>query len=184
MNILSSFLVAAGLSMDNMAVTLCAGCSLYGSKRLRWQISLLFALAHFMMFSIGYEGGVLVHAGRKVGAWVACLILVCIGGRMWKHARETTLQEPPLFTSISAQLSLAVATSIDALFVGAGMGLAQTPFWQTVLFITGCVFVTSLCGFYIGQFLGKQVGPRMERVGGVVLVLLGGKVLLEGLGIL
>lgn len=186
MNILSSFLVAAGLSMDNLAVTVSAGCSRssQSSRGLIVQVSLLFALAHFVMFALGFESGTLVHASRTLGAWVACAILVFIGGRMiknaWCNAGEVAC---PIFTSLKTQLALAVATSLDALFVGAGLALAGAAFWQTQAFLVGCVFITSLCGFYLGHYLGKKFGRNMEITGGIVLVFLGMKVLLEGIGI-
>lgn len=185
MNILSSFLVALGLSMDNLAVTLSAGCSRhrpYCGKLV--QVSLLFALMHFVMFALGFEGGVLLHAGRVVGGWVACLILVLIGVRMIKNAFNLAQANAcPIFTSLKTQLALAVATSLDALFVGAGMSLAGTSFWQTQIFLVLCVFITSLCGFYLGGYLGKKFGRNMEILGGCVLVFLGVKVLLEAVGI-
>lgn len=186
MNILSSFLVAVGLSMDNLAVTVSAGCarSHHSCMRLILQIGLLFALAHFIMFAIGFEGGVLLHASQVLGAWVACMILVIIGVRMIKEAlsphEETAC---PIFTSLKTQLALAVATSLDALFVGAGMSLAGAAFWQTQFFLVLCVFITSCCGFYLGNYLGKKFGRNMEIAGGTVLILLGVKVLLEGVGI-
>ena len=171
--------------MDNMAVTISAGCTPHqGIKPVLFQISLLFALAHFMMFSLGFEGGVLVHAGRKAGAGVACLLLVIIGIRMITESFKEPEIKTTIFTSFQMQLTLAVATSLDALFVGAGMALTQLPFWQTVSWVTGCVFVTSLGGFYIGHLLGKKLGNRMEKTGGCLLILLGVKVLLDGLGIL
>lgn len=186
MNILPSFLVAVGLSMDNLAVTVSAGCSRssHSCWRLIVQVSLLFTLAHFMMFALGFEGGVLVHAGRSLGAWIACGILVFIGVRMIKNAfGETGEVACPIFTSLRTQISLALATSLDALFVGAGLALAQAPFWQTQAALTVCVFCTSLCGFYLGHYLGKKFGRNMEIIGGAVLVFLGLKVLLEGIGI-
>jgi len=186
MNIISSFLVALGLSMDNLAVTTSAGCSRsrQSCMRLIVQVSLLFALAHFVMFSIGYEGGVLLHAGRVLGAWVACLILVFIGGRMIREACTPGEEAScSIFTSLKTQFALAVATSLDALFVGAGMSLAGAPFWQTQFFLVGCVFITSGCGFYLGGYLGRKFGRNMEIAGGTVLILLGIKVLLEGVGI-
>lgn len=186
MNILSSFLVAAGLSMDNLAVTVSAGCSRsrHSSARLIVQVSVLFALAHFVMFAVGFEGGVLLHVGRSWGAWIACAILATIGIRMIASACKNE-PEPacPIFTSLKVQLGLAVATSVDALLVGAGMSLAGAPFWQTQGALVFCVFGTSLCGFYLGGYLGRKFGRNMEIVGGSVLILLGIKVLLEGVGI-
>ena len=186
MNILSSFLVALGLSMDNLAVTISAGCarSRHSCMRLIIQVSLLFTLAHFVMFCIGFEGGILLNAGRVLGGWVACVILVIIGVRMIKEALSSKDEVLcPIFTSLKTQLALAVATSLDALFVGAGMSLVGTPFWQTQIFLMLCVFITSCCGFYLGSYLGKKFGHNMEIAGGVVLIVLGAKVLLEGVGI-
>lgn len=135
------------------------------------------------MFSLGFEGGVLIHAGRKAGAWAACLILAFIGTRMIKNAYQPADIARPLFSSLKTQFVLAVATSLDALFVGAGMAFSDVPFWQTVLFITGCVYITSWSGFYTGRILGQKFGPHMEQLGGIVLILLGVKILLEGVGI-
>lgn len=183
---LSSFLVAAGLSMDNLAVTVSAGCShsIAGRSRVLWQISLLFALAHFMMFAIGFEGGVLLHAGRAIAPWLACGILVFIGVRMIKEAFTAhESQKITIFNSLHTQIMLAVATSVDALLVGAGLAFTSASFWQTTIFLVLCVFVTSLCGFYLGRYLGYKFGRNMEILGGCVLVCLGVKVLLEGMGI-
>ena len=186
MSIVSSFLVAAGLSMDNLAVTVSAGCThgCRGTFPMIGRISLLFALAHFVMFTIGFEGGVLMHMSRSVGPWVACIILICIGVRMIRNAfgPEEKLQST-IFTSFKTQLALSVATIIDALLVGAGMALAAAPFWQTQAALVLCVFATSLCGFYLGSYLGTKFGRNVEIVGGCVLVFLGVKVLLEGTGI-
>ncbi len=172
--------------MDNLAVTLSAGCSRssHSCGRLIMQVSLLFALMHFVMFALGFEGGVLLHIGRTAGAWVACAILVLIGGRMIKEAFNLH-EDPacPIFTSLKTQLALAVATSLDALFVGAGMSLAGAPFWQTQILLMLCVFITSLCGFYLGGYLGRKFGRNMEILGGCVLIFLGAKVLLEAVGI-
>ncbi len=185
MNILSSFLVALGLSMDNLAVTVSAGCAqCKDHAALRWQISLLFALAHFVMFSAGFKGGELLHAGRAAGAWISFLILLLIGLHMIKNAfSPQTGATAGLFDSLRTQVALAVATSMDALFAGAGLALSRLPFLQTVLFLTACVLVTSYFGFKAGHLLGRKFGTGVEIAGGVVLMLVGVKVLLEGLGI-
>lgn len=185
MNIFYSLLVALGLSMDNLAVTVTAGCALRSHKAsLLWQVSILFALAHFAMFALGFEGGVLVHFSQSVGPWIACAILVVIGGRMIQNAcTSPSSLKPGILDSIKTQLALAVATSLDALFVGAGLGITHAPFWQTQLALVGCVLVTSLCGFYLGSYLGKKFGRLMEKIGGGILILLGVKLLLETKGI-
>lgn len=187
MNIVSSFLIGASLSMDNLAVTISAGCShhLKGHRGTIWQISLVFALAHLVMFSIGYEGGTLLHAGRVVGAVLACAILGWIGARMVHGAWKPNPQPDgcPLLHSFKTQVALAVATSLDALWAGVGMAFSSAVFWQIVSALVVCVFITSLSGFYLGQFLGRTFGRKMEMIGGAVLILFGVKVLLEGVGI-
>ena len=132
MNIVSSFLIGASLSMDNLAVTLSAGCAhpLKGRRYSIWKISLLFAWMHLAMFSIGFEGGTLLHTGRVVGAVLACGILVWIGARMIYSAWKPGLapEECPLFCSFKTQVTLAIATSLDALWAGVGMAFSAAVF--------------------------------------------------------
>jgi putative Mn2+ efflux pump MntP len=78
---------------------------------------------------------------------------------------------------------LAVATSIDAWLVGMGLAPTKMPWGLMAATMVVFVFITSWIGFYFGMWLGKKFGQRMEMVGGVVLILLGVKLLLEGLGI-
>lgn len=172
--------------MDNLAVSISAGCVPGERSRwILWQISLLFAFSHFAMFALGFEGGIWVHVSQSVGPWVACGILVLIGSRMVQESFTPMCQVRPLvFSSLKMQLALAIATSLDALFVGAGLGIAHALFWQTAFALTGCVFLTSLLGFYLGNSLSKKLGRKMELIGGIVLVLLGVKILLEAKGIL
>ena len=85
--------------------------------------------------------------------------------------------------SFKTLLALSVATSLDALLVGIGLAFTEAPFWVTVLTLTACVFVTSWAGFYLGAFLGRKFGKVMEALGGLALILIGLKLLLEGLGI-
>ncbi len=186
MNILSSFIAALGLSMDNLAVALAAGS--VRCQAPRWillQLSTLFALAHFAMFSLGYAGGRGVQHLRAVGPWLGCVILVILGVHMVVVSRtdDSVNVTPILFSSRRVQITLAVGTSLDALFAGAGLAISSWPFWSTVLAITGCVFATSWGGFYMGNRLGRMFGRNMETAGGLVLILLGAKLLLGGAGI-
>lgn len=187
MNILSAFLVAVGLSMDNFAVTIASGCchreripALYILK-----VGVMFSLAHFIMFALGWLGG--AGAGRFIGAvdhWVAFLILVFIGGRMIKESRsDDSCPDVCTLHSFKTLCVLAVATSLDALLVGMGMAFASSSFWPLVWMLTACVFLTSVSGFYVGAWLGRKFGKIMEAAGGAMLAFIGVKLLLEGLGI-
>lgn len=187
MNILSSLLVALGLSMDNWAVTIASGCSHHEAiaKSYIFKVSALFAAAHFLMFSGGWLCG--AGVGKYIGAvdhWIAFIILVFIGVRMVKESRQNQ-PETDVCTlhSFKTLCVLAVATSLDALLVGMGLAFTAAPFWATVLMLAACVFVTSWSGFYVGAYLGRKFGKVMEALGGAVLILIGMKLLLEGVGI-
>lgn len=186
MNMLSSFLVAAGLCMDNFAVTIAAGCSQRTrfSRRNILFISSSFALAHVIMFSAGWLGG--WELGQRMNRWdhwIAFFLLAFVGVKMIKEAFEEE-HEPQLETRLSwRHLVIATATSLDALGVGVALSLENAPFWTTLVFMAVCVFLTSCAGFWLGRLLGKKFGTIMEVAGGLVLVGLGVKILLSGLGI-
>ncbi len=186
MNILSIFLVGIGLSMDNFAVSLAAGTIKPTPKIFTiLQMSMLFALAHFVMFSGGWLLGTGIGAWiRAIHPWIAFGILCFIGLHMLKEAKE---QHKPIsaqtLRSFKMCLLLAIATSIDAWMVGMGMFFAQAPFWLTVEVMVGCVFITSWAGFKIGTWMGHKLGTAAEIIGGLLLILIGVKLLLEGLGI-
>ena len=172
--------------MDNFAVSLAAGTIRPAPKLpVILRMSALFTLAHIVMFS----GGWLLGRGldtwmQAIDHWLAFGILCFIGIRMFKEVNEQhkpmnadTLRSPKMC------LFLAAATSIDAWMVGMGMSLAQAPFGLTVGVMAGCVFFTSFAGFKMGAWIGKKLGPIAERLGGILLILIGVKLLLEGLGI-
>lgn len=188
MNILASLFVALGLSMDNWAVTIASGCSHHQAipKSYIFKVSSLFALAHFVMFAAGWGCG--AGIGKYIGAvdhWIAFAILVFIGARMIKESRARG-EEADVCTlhTFKTLCALAVATSLDALLVGMGLAFTAAPFWATILMLTVCVFATSWTGFYVGAYLGRKFGKIMEALGGAVLILIGLKLLLEGVGIL
>lgn len=186
MSMLSALFVALGLSMDNFAVTIASGCR-GGQIRHKqtFLISLSFAVAHIIMLSAGW------WCGRELGRffdrfdhWIAFAVLVFIGAKMVKESFEEQTG-PNLCHALELKtlLALAVATSLDALGVGMALSLTQAPYVLTLCFMTGCVFVTSYSGFFLGAWLGCRFGKVMETLGGLVLCLVGTKVLLSGLGI-
>lgn len=186
MNILSIFLIGVGLSMDNFAVSLAAGTIRPAPKLATvLKMSGLFALAHFVMFSTGWLLGSGIGTWiRAIHPWIAFAILCFIGVRMLQEAKE---QHKPIsantLRSVKMCLLLAAATSIDAWLVGMGLSFARAPFWLTVSVMAGCVFITSWAGFKMGAWMGQRLGSVAERIGGVLLILIGVKLLLEGLGI-
>ncbi len=186
MNILSVFLIAASLSMDNFAVTLAAGATRISFPgKTVWRVSFLFAAAHFMMFSGGWLLG--SGVGRWIytfNYWIASSVFIFIGIRMIQETFST--QPPEKFRSLHTfhtRFLLAIATSLDAWLMGLGLSFTQISFWTTVLTLSGCVLITSYGGFRIGAWLGRQIGKTAEATGGIILILMGVKWLLQGLGI-
>ena len=186
MNILATFAIAVGLSMDNFAVTIASGCGARGA--IAWQermkVALSFVLAHIVMFSAGWLGG--QELGRLIDSWdhwVAFFVLVFIGVKMMCEAGKAQTQ--PLAHTLPGRIivGLAIATSLDALGVGIALSLEQARFWLTLIFMSGCVFITSYTGFALGERLGQRFGQVMQVIGGLVLTCIGIKVLLSGLGI-
>lgn len=176
-----------GLSMDNFAVTIASGCCHHAKIPVRYagKVSVLFTLAHFVMFSGGWLCG--EGLGRYISSidhWAAFGILAYIGGQMVRNSRQKE-DEPDVCAlhSFKTLLMLSFATSVDALVVGMGCAFTEVPFWPVVGMLCACVLVTSWAGFYLGAFLGRRFGKLMEALGGLVLIGLGIKLLLEGVGI-
>lgn len=185
MNILSSLLVALGLSMDNFAVSIASGCC---NRKISWRysvsVSVLFALAHVVMFSAGWFGG--RELGRFISSvdhWIAFVVLAFIGARMVWQARGPEETDPELCRvhTLGTLLMLSVATSIDALLVGVGLSFTAAPYLLTTGTLAVCVLLTSLTGFVLGSYLGRRFGRVMEALGGLALVAIGVKLLVEGL---
>ena len=188
MELVASFLAALSLSMDNLAVTITAGACApeQMTARLMLRVSVLFAVSHFVMFGAGFWGGEeLARFLGPVALWAACAALGYIGAEMIHEGLHREEHDRPIvLSSLRKQLFLAVATSTDALVVGAGFGMASTAFWPMTLMLVACVLVTSLVGFGLGNLLGRKFGRYMEIAGGAVLIGLGVKLLLETQGIL
>lgn len=183
----SVVLIALSLCMDNLAVTVAAGCAARGHVPWRDELraSSAFALAHFVMLSVGWlfglELGKLLHA---YAVWVSFGILVWIGTHMmWEGRPGVEPEETVRSWDVKSLLLLALATSMDAWLVGMGLAPTNTPWALMAATMVVCVFLTSWIGFYFGAWLGKKFGQRMEMLGGLVLIILGVKLLLDGLGI-
>lgn len=187
MNILSTFAIAVGLSMDNFAVTIASGCASRGKvSRLHvLETGIWFVFAHIIMLSAGWFGG--HELGRFIDSWdhwIACGVLVFIGIRMILEVRQT-YAALDMENHFSRRLiaGLAVATSLDALGVGIALSLEQVSFVFMLGAMSACVLLTSCAGFWLGGVLGERFGKVMEICGGLTLMVIGIKVLLNGLGI-
>lgn len=179
------FVLALGLSMDAFAVSVCKGLSL-GNIQAKHMVSagLWFGGFQALMPLIGYElGSVFADRITQYSHWIAFALLLYIGVNM---IRESLDKEEAMDASMSAvtMLLLAIATSIDALAVGVTFAFLRVNIASAVLFIGVVTFVLSAIGIKIGSIFGSRWKAKAELCGGLILIAIGCKLLLEGIGIL
>lgn len=185
MGILELFIIAVGLSMDAFAVSVCKGLSLGRIEKKHMCIAgAWFGGFQALMPTIGFFlGSAFADLITKWDHWIAFILLVLIGGNMVKEALGEE-EEMDASMTVRSMFFLAIATSIDALAVGVTFAFLKVNIWMAVLFI-GCVtFVCSAAGVKIGSVFGTKYKSKSEIFGGAVLILIGVKILLEGIGIL
>ena len=185
MSIVELFILAVGLSMDAFAVSICKGLSLGKIKPKHMCIAgAWFGGFQALMPLIGYYlGSLFADMVTRYSHWVAFALLLAIGGNMIKESlgEEENVSNDMGFKSM---LLLAIATSIDALAVGVSLAFLKVAILPAVLFI-GCItFVCSAAGIKIGSIFGTKYKSKAELCGGIILILIGLKILLEGIGIL
>lgn len=187
MTLIDLFFIAVGLSMDAFAVAICKGLAL-GKINVKKAaiIGLWFGGFQALMPAIGYFIG--YRFKDKItflDHWIAFGLLAIIGGNMIKEALSKDDQEPDASLKCKDMLVLAIATSIDALAVGVGFAfLPSVPILPAVSFIGVITFTLSALGVKIGNVFGIKYKSKAELCGGIILVLMGLKILLEHLGIL
>lgn len=179
------FILAVGLSMDAFAVSICKGLSLGKIKVKHMYITgLWFGGFQALMPLIGYFlGSFFADKITKYDHWIAFVLLVIIGANMVK---EAFVEEEKVDASLKFMdmLILAVATSVDALAVGVTFAFMQVSIIPAVSFIGVVTFVCSAAGIKIGSIFGTKYQSKAELFGGLVLIGIGIKILLEGVGIL
>ena len=184
------FLMGIGLSMDAFAVSVCKGLGMVKvNKKQTVTIGLFFGGFQALMPFIGWVLGIqFEHYIKSIDHWVAFVLLGFIGGKMMveslKKEEDGVVKKEDVPLNIKEMFVLAVATSIDALAVGITFAFLGTPIVEAISIIGCTTFVISVGGVYIGNFFGSKYKNRAEFVGGLILVLLGLKILLEHLGIL
>lgn len=187
MSLWELFAIAVGLSMDAFAVSICKGLSVKEVKpNHSLTCGLYFGGFQAMMPLIGYLLGVNFQAMiESVDHWIAFVLLGIIGGNMVKEALSKE-EEECLDCSFGpkSMLPMAVATSIDALAIGVGFAFLQVDIVPAVSFIGVITFVLSAIGVKIGNVFGMKYKSKAEFFGGVILILMGCKILLEHLGFL
>ena len=189
--VIELFLLGVGLSMDAFAVSVCKGL---GMKKLNKKQALIIGL-YFGGFQalMPFVGWLLGSQFQKyitsIDHWIAFILLGFIGGKMmieavreWNEEEVVDVMDAPI--DHKNMLVLAVATSIDALTVGITFAFLGTPIVEAITIIGITTMVISIAGVVVGNFFGSRYKSKAEFIGGLILVLLGLKILLEHLGIL
>ena len=179
-------LLGVGLSMDAFAVSVCKGLAVQRPDRKTALVcGLWFGFFQAMMPVAGFFlGRIFADAIQAVDHWVAFGLLAVVGGNMLREAAEEDESPSDPDLSVKAMLPLAVATSIDALAVGVSLAMAEVSIWTAVALIGVTTFALSAAGAAVGGVFGRKYEKKAEIFGGVTLILLGLKILLENLGVL
>lgn len=173
-------LIAIGLSMDVFAIAISTGLSSKMHKNNELKIAVFFGLFHAIMISIGYYVGLGFRefiAG--VGFWIASILLIAIGAKMIYESRK--LKKSTGLLNDYSLLLLSIATSIDAFVIGTSFSLLNLSIIEPVFIVGVVAFLMSAVGFYIGKRIGHFFESKIEIIGGVILILIAIKILLENI---
>ena len=185
MSIIALFILAIGLSMDAFAVAICKGLSLRKIKVKHMCIaSAWFGGFQALMPLIGYFlGSFFTDMITTYSHWIAFALLLLLGSNMIK---ESLGEEEDVDSNMDAKnmFLLAIATSIDALAVGVTFAFLQVDIIPAVSFIGIVTFICSAIGVKVGSIFGSKYKSKAEFSGGIILILIGIKLLLDGIGIL
>lgn len=186
MSLVELFVLAVGLSMDAFAVSICKGLSLGKIKGKHMCLAgLWFGGFQAGMPVIGFLlGRFFADMITKYAHWVAFVLLLFLGGKMIVEALFGDEEKLDADMGVKSMLLLAIATSIDALAVGVSFAFLKVQIVPAVSFIGVVTFAFSAIGVKIGSLFGAKYKSKAELCGGIILILIGVKVLLDGLGVL
>jgi len=186
MGFVELLMIAVGLSMDAFAVSVCKGLSMkkitIGKMAL---VGLWFGGFQALMPLIGYFLGSTFESHIKAfDHWVAFVLLAVIGGNMIREALSGDDEKADDSLAFRTMFMMAIATSIDALAVGITFACLEVDIIPAVSFIGVTTFILSAVGVKAGSIFGDKWKSKAELAGGIILILIGTKILLEHLGII
>ncbi len=186
MGVVEILLISLGLAMDAFAVSVCKGLAM---KKMSWKkaiiIGLYFGVFQAVMPTIGFFLGTTFERFiTNIDHWIAFILLVGIGINMIKEAFDEESENRNDNVDIKTMLVLSIATSIDALAIGITFACLKMHILIPVITIGVTTFIISVIGVKIGNRFGDKYEKKAETMGGVILILLGTKILLEHLGII
>ena len=186
MSLFEIVLVGVGLAMDAFAVSVCKGLAM---RKINWKKAVIIA-AYFGVFQavmpvIGYYlGSTFSAVVQKIDHWIAFILLAGIGINMIKESRDDEEEKRNDNVNFKTMIVLAIATSIDALAVGVTFAFFEVNVWIAVTIIGIITLILSLIGVILGNKFGDKFQNKAELAGGIILILIGLRILLEHLGIL
>ena len=188
MNIFELLLIAVGLSMDAFSVSICKGLT---TQRFSWRTALAcglwFGSFQALMPVVGYFLGAQFQEMIETYAhWIAFGLLFLIGTNMIREAvwGKKEKDENNGFLDFKTMFLLAIATSIDALAIGVSFACIQVNIWIAISIIGVITFLFSILGVKIGNVFGSKYEKSAEIIGGIILIIIGLKILFEHLGII
>lgn len=186
MNLISVFLIGVGLSMDAFAAAICKGLSIRKNfLEKSFVIALFFGVFQAVMPYIGYLlGSIFAEKLQAVDHWIAFVLLSIIGVNMIRESRDKTCTIEEDRLDLKNLFMLAIATSIDALAVGVSFAFLKIKISLAVFVIGLTTFVISFFGVRIGRAFGIALKDKAQVTGGLILIFLGLKILVEHLGLL
>ena len=184
MNTIEVLLIAVSMAMDAFAVSLGVGSNEQcEGPRPTFRLSFHFGFFQFLLPVIGWLAGYnLVKVIEDYDHWVAFSLLVIVGVRMIRSGfdgHDKLTQADPSRGWMMVLLSIAV--SIDALAIGFSLSMINVDIWYPAVIIGVVTFLLSLLGLRLGKTLGRKVGKRMEIIGGLILIIIGIRILLSHL---
>lgn len=186
MGLIELVILSIGLAMDAFAVSICKGLAM---QKMKWKNAIIigayFGIFQALMPLIGYFLGInFEKAITNVDHWIAFGLLTVMGINMIKEAYSKEKEESNDSIKFKDMLILAIATSIDALAVGITFAFFKVNLVLAITLIGTITFALSVIGTKVGNRFGDKYENKAELVGGIILILLGLKILLEHLGIL
>lgn len=186
MELFEIIVIAIGLAMDAFAVSICKGLSM---KKIDWKkaiiIAVYFGTFQALMPVLGYYLGSSFSAFvQKVDHWIAFILLSIIGVNMIKESTDDEVEKRNDNVDFKTMVVLAIATSIDALAVGVTFAFFEVNILLAISIIGIITFILSIFGVIIGNKFGDKFQNKAELAGGIILIIIGLKILLEHLGIL
>ena len=186
MGIIELLVIALGVSMDAFAVAICKGLSVNSIKPKHvLYTALWFGGFQALMPLIGfYAGHHFAEMVANIDHWISFCLLLFIGGNMIMESFDKEECGIDADFSFRKMLTLAIATSIDAMAVGVSLSFLKVSIWEPILIIGVTTAFFSGVGILVGRYLGCRFKSVAEFVGGVVLVLIGAKILLEHISLI